>query len=361
MPSRLVDGKALPPSKLAPFLLLGLFAILTAAIGGVTWRFYVTQKEAFERGAQTQLLTIADAKVRQIAEWRKVRLGEAHSIMADTFTLAALQRVVEGKAAQSERAAVVNYLRSICANLRYAGAVLVDPEGREVLSEGRRFGHADHLKAVMQGVIEAGDIVERDFDADDSPGDAHLGFNLPLRAGAGSPVFGGLLLSIDPQDYLYPIQTWPVPSRSGEVLLVRREGQSVLYLSSLRDRQDAALRLRVSLSRSDVAAVMAVQGRQGNVEAVDYRGVPVFAALRPVPDTAWFLIAKMDSEEVGGTDPAALHPAGCHRGLADSDGRSAGAVSVAARATQPVPRALRVRNRPPGPGGTVQLSEPLRQ
>ena len=52
MPSRLVDGKASPPSKLAPSLLLGLFAILTAAIGGVTWRFYVTQKEAFERGVQ---------------------------------------------------------------------------------------------------------------------------------------------------------------------------------------------------------------------------------------------------------------------------------------------------------------------
>ena len=44
---------------------------------------------------------------------------------------------------------------------------------------------------------------------------------------------------------------------------------------------------------------MAVQGRQGNVEALDYRGVPVFAALRPVPDTSWFLVAKMDSEEVG--------------------------------------------------------------
>lgn len=97
MPSRLADGKALPPSKLAPSLLLGLFAILTAAIGGVTWRFYVTQKEAFEHGAQTQLLTIADSKVRQIAEWRKVRLGEAHSIMADTFTRAALQRMVRGR------------------------------------------------------------------------------------------------------------------------------------------------------------------------------------------------------------------------------------------------------------------------
>jgi hypothetical protein len=55
MPSRPPDGKVPPPSKLAPHLLLGLFAVLTAAIGGVTWRFHVTQKEAFERGIQTQL------------------------------------------------------------------------------------------------------------------------------------------------------------------------------------------------------------------------------------------------------------------------------------------------------------------
>ena len=88
MPSRQAHGKALSSSRLAPHLLFGLFAILTAAIGGVTWRFYVTQKEALERGVQTQLLTIADTKVREIAESRKVRLGEARAIMADTFTLA---------------------------------------------------------------------------------------------------------------------------------------------------------------------------------------------------------------------------------------------------------------------------------
>ncbi len=298
MPSRQAHGKALPSSKLAPHLLFGLFAILTAAIGGVTWRFYVTQKEALERGVQTQLLTIADTKVRQIAESRKVRLGEARAIMADTFTLADLQRVIEGKATEAEREAAASYLRSICANLRYAGAVLVDPAGQPVIWEGRKFGDPNHLKALMQRVTQAGDIVERDFDAAESPGAAHLGLNLPLRAGAGRPIFGGLLLSIDPKDYLYPIERWPVPSRSGEVLLVRREGDSAVCLNSLRGLPDT-VHPRIPLSRGDVAAVMAVQGREGNVEAVDYLGVPIFAALRPVPDTAWFLIAKMDSDEVG--------------------------------------------------------------
>ena len=297
MPIRQAHGKALPPSKLAPQLLFGLFAVLTAAIGGVAWRFYVTQKEALERGVQTELLTIADTKVRQIAESRKVRLGEARAIMADTFTLAALQRAVEGRTTGAEREAAAGYLRSICANLRYAGAVLVDPAGQPVIWEGRKFGDSGHLKALMHRVAESGDIVERDFDAAESPGAAHLGLNLPLRAGAGRPIFGGLLLSIDPKDYLYPIERWPVPSRSGEVLLVRREGDSVICLNSLRGLPDI-IHPRIPFSRSDVAAVMAVQGREGYVEAVDYMGVPIFAALRTVPDTAWFLIAKLDADEV---------------------------------------------------------------
>ena len=298
MTSRRVDGKAPPSSKLAPYLLLGLFAVLTAAIAGVTWRFYLAQKEAFERGVQAQLLTIADTKVRQIAELRKQRLGEARSIMANTFTLAALQRVIEGQASQPERAAAVGYLRSICSNLRFAGAVLVDTEGRQVLWEGRKFGDSSHLQSLMQEVVRAGDIVERDFDSAESPGASHLGLNLPLRTHPGDPFFGGLLLSIDAQDYLDTVQTWPVPSRSGEGLLVRRDEQSVLFLSPVRQPGESARRVRVPLNRSGVAAVMAVQGRQGNVEASDYRGVPVFAALRPVPNSGWFLVAKIDSEEV---------------------------------------------------------------
>ena len=113
MPDRRLDEQSLPYSKLARYILPALFAVLTLAIGGVTWRFYVSQKEAMQRGVQAQLLTVADAKVREIADWRKGRLGEARAIMADTFMLAALQRVIAAKAAPSERAAAVDVLRSI--------------------------------------------------------------------------------------------------------------------------------------------------------------------------------------------------------------------------------------------------------
>ena len=42
----------------------------------------------------------------------------------------------------------------------------------------------------------------------------------------------------------------------------------------------------------------AALGQEGIVEGVDYRGVCVLAAVRAVPDSPWFLVAKMDVTEV---------------------------------------------------------------
>ena len=43
---------------------------------------------------------------------------------------------------------------------------------------------------------------------------------------------------------------------------------------------------------------MAVTGQEGTVEGKDYRNVPVLAAVRCVPGTPWFIVAKVDQEEI---------------------------------------------------------------
>jgi PAS domain S-box-containing protein len=45
-------------------------------------------------------------------------------------------------------------------------------------------------------------------------------------------------------------------------------------------------------------AVKAVLGQQGIVDGTDYRGAPVLAALRAIPDSPWFLVARIDTAEV---------------------------------------------------------------
>ena len=136
-------------------------------------------------------------------------------------------------------------------------------------------------------------------------GTIHIDAIAPLFTGApGSrDAVGAVVLHVDAAEFLYPlIQSWPTPSQTAETLLVRREGDNVLFLNELRFRSDTALKLSFPLSATDIPAVMAVEGKQGLVEAPDYRGVKVLAQVQPIPDSPWFMVAKVDYSEVyGGT------------------------------------------------------------
>ena len=108
-----------------------------------------------------------------------------------------------------------------------------------------------------------------------------------------------LILRSDPEQYLYPlIQSWPTPSRSAETLLVRRDGDDVLFLNKLRHRSDPALTLRIPLSRADVPAVRAALGKTAAIEGRDNRGVEVLAEILPVPGSPWSMVAKVDADEI---------------------------------------------------------------
>ena len=51
--------KAPQPSERAPYLLVALVALLSAAIGGVAWKFHLQQVAAFQSEVNSRLLTIA--------------------------------------------------------------------------------------------------------------------------------------------------------------------------------------------------------------------------------------------------------------------------------------------------------------
>jgi PAS domain S-box-containing protein len=187
----------------------------------------------------------------------------------------------------------------LCQRLRFVNAILTDRAGNVVLAAGEKLGSGDHYRSLAAQVLQAGDVIEHDFHMDGPQGSVHLGYNLPLRPGPGAPPFGMLLLGIDPRDYLYPlIQSWPTNSPSAETLLVRRDGDEVTYLNDLRHRSGTALVLRTPLNRTGLPAVEAVLGKTGVIGGKDYRGVAVLAAVQPVPGTPWFLVAKVDAEEV---------------------------------------------------------------
>jgi light-regulated signal transduction histidine kinase (bacteriophytochrome) len=69
-----------------------------------------------------------------------------------------------------------------------------------------------------------------------------------------------------------------------------------VYLTPLRHGANAELPFRLPISgRPTLPAAL---GHEGVVEGEDYRDVPVLAAVRVVPGTPWFIVAKGDLEEV---------------------------------------------------------------
>ncbi len=110
---------------------------------------------------------------------------------------------------------------------------------------------------------------------------------------------GFLLLRSDAARDLFPLlHTWPTSSPTAETLIVRRDGDSVLFLNELRHRKNTALVLRIPLTQTSLPAVQAVEGRTGTFQGVDYRGLRVVADLRPVPGSQWYMVTKMDAAEI---------------------------------------------------------------
>jgi signal transduction histidine kinase/CheY-like chemotaxis protein len=94
------------------------------------------------------------------------------------------------------------------------------------------------------------------------------------------------------------MQSMPNSGKSGEVLVVKRDGNDVLYINELRFRKNTALKFRMPITTKDLPAARALLGDETVSEGVDYRGKKVLAIARLIPGTDWSLIVKFDTEEI---------------------------------------------------------------
>jgi len=287
------------PKRTSPRWLIAVLALILLALLAVGGWFYHEQQQQFRQDVEEELQAIAQLKVDQIAAWRAERLGDAATLIENPFFVDAVTSLmIDPQAEQSGE--ILNWFRSLQEHYDYQDILLVDAEGRIHLSLSGSLELSPSTLERIPNVIRDRQPVLTDLHA--GPG------NLPPRIGVIAPVYarsvqeaeplGVVILQSDASRFLYPlIESWPMPSRSAETLLVQRDGDAVLYLNELRHQSGTALHLRIPLSETDVSAVMAVTGTEGVVYGRDYRGTDVMAVIRPIPDSSWFMIAKVDEGE----------------------------------------------------------------
>jgi len=281
-------------------LFVAIFIILVAGISALGYLSFQNYGRQFRAGEESQLASIAQLKVQQLEAWRGERLGNAQVLGQNPEFSALVQNYLAyPKDAQVEQD-LQDWLDLIHDTYQYERIFLLDMEGSERMSSpATPEAVAGHLIEEQAAIQDAGQVVFTDFHRDTDNGPIYLSLLVPVYSDENHRPLGLLVLRIDPNEYLYPmLQEWPVPSQSAETLLVRREEDEVVFLNDLRFNSRAALELHFPLEETQIPAVQAVLAKTGIVEGVDYRGVPVVAYLLPVPNSPWFVVAKMDTAEV---------------------------------------------------------------
>jgi len=288
-------------SNLQPLIIFALLAAFILASGA-----YVFHKmsEVIRRDANASLTSIAALKQEAISGWLQERLADVRVAASNPLTADEIHALIQGEKTNKEP--IVKHLRELANNYNYQGVYLLDRQGHRLAYSladkvDKRLEYRPEFKTrrFIEHLAKSLQTEEPIFlDLHHNPrGDIHMGFLIHVHGGSEHNVAGALFFDIDPSQYLYPlIQDWPMPSKSGETLIVRRDGDQVLFLNELRHRKGAALKLMIPIGSEELPAARSLRGELVS-QGLDYRGVPVLAASKVIPETGWHLIAKIDEQE----------------------------------------------------------------
>ncbi len=308
---RTASGQLKSPGAVAlsmfsiPRRLVLLMAGLTLAFscGGILlYRNIKTNTYAIK---YAELKAIGELKAAGLSNWRQERLNNAAAFSVNPANEALVRPFLNNAASAQTAGTLRAWLGSLIDSYGYKDSALVDARGQLRLFVGPDKPKLSDKAVVTIKAVQRSQKPELSniYGKTDGVPIPHLNLYTPLfcpgRPGEGRKCIGVLMFRIDPEKFLFPyIQSWPTASRTAETLLVTREGDNVVFLNKLRHSTAPPLSLRFPVSHTDIPGVQAVLGHVGAFEGKDYRGIKVLADLRPVPGTPWFIVSKVDSDEI---------------------------------------------------------------
>ena len=295
----MIHQRLKPPSSW-PLLVLFFIITISSIIIGII--YYNYQKKNLLTEKQLELSEISYLKIKQITQWRIERINDGIFLGENILLVRKFSEYLKNPGNLSLREDILQSLKSLTEDFDYKNALLIENNGNTRLAfPGSDTLIGDHLKPLLPGIIIQRKTVLTDLHKTDLVSFVHLDLVVPLidRNQNDTLVFGLLVLRVDPQKILYPlVQSWPTPSKSAETLLLRRDGDDIVYLTELRHLSSSEQIFKRPVSSDKLPAVMAVGGITGTIDGIDYRNVRVVAAMNKIPGTAWYMVTKMDRDEI---------------------------------------------------------------
>jgi|GEM_PF-800116 len=295
------QGGGVPRSRTRARLFLGVFFAFALGIAATGYLLNNDLRTAFRDELMSRQAGIARLKAQYIDQWvaeRAIDLG---------FLVTSLKGLPFGQietGPELRQFVELMLYQVLIGHPERREYMLFSADGRLLVEVGGAPGHKNHpevndlvREAARDGKLKIGPVR---LDSE-TPPKPSMAFAQPFdTGGAGSDRFV-IVLMVDPSVDLFPkLQAWPGDSASSEMLVVRKDGDDVVYLFPPRlwDRAVPPSGLRLPLSTPNLTAAIAFRDGNGARAGVDYRGKRVISASYAAKAVPWIVIAKSDCEEV---------------------------------------------------------------
>ncbi|MGE3063855.1 MAG: PAS domain S-box protein, partial [bacterium] len=256
--------------------------------------YYFHERSTIVAMESKDLKSVFEIKSRQIAKWINERIIDGQYIKSSPTVKKYLLNPFD----DTLRKELKKRLAGFSLDDSYGNVRVFDKEMNHLFSSGIELGEVGkELKDYIEKAADKDSVILSDFFSCEFHHRVHLELIIPISDDGKN--IGFVLIDVLPEAYLYQMmQSYPLSSKTSEILIVRREGDSVVYLNNLRHKPDAALKFTIPLSSQDVPAVKAVLGERGFITGIDYRGKKVLAYIDSVPFMDWHMVTKIDLSEV---------------------------------------------------------------
>ena len=301
-------SRLVPDPGFNPVWIVITFVFAISTLTAVYHRHVQAQDRKDARGL---LDAVGKLKTAQILDWRNERLNDARFFAQADFVARDVFDLLEHPNSNFVRHQLRSLLEGLKGGERFAAVAFFDTNG--VMRLGLPAAGSASLMARPALLTEAfrrRQVIMSDLYRTSEGDRVFLDIVLPImepEPTAGPlgprvepPLIGGILLRLDPHQALFPLVTaWPTRSRTSEAMLYRRNGNQLVCLTERRLPTNAPIRFATEpVLNSSQPAITDFPLRLGLTEGPDYRGVPVFADICQIPDSDWFLLVKIDREEV---------------------------------------------------------------
>ncbi|MEI6270686.1 MAG: hypothetical protein WCP01_17560, partial [Methylococcaceae bacterium] len=217
-----------------PLLALSL---LIGAIGTIGYRYL---SEEIRRENDRTLAVIAEQKRQQIEAWlTEARIDTDLAFYGHSQLEILFSQWQSGKRKDGASLKLMQELMTQIAQARgWAGLAVMDVEGRPAFAIGEADvrAYTDLIRDILRRPhVELVDLHSN------AKGEIQYGVLAPIGSPDMAPL-GVAYVTWRADQALNPlVESWPVPTRTAETYLVRRDGEEVRFLTPLRFKRDAAL------------------------------------------------------------------------------------------------------------------------